>query len=125
MADSRRFVDTSGSTPRVRWGVLAATLAGSVYLGWLDGLLEFIVGTTDGMGDAVGDLGTFIEAGLVPSAFGIVEGAIAGAWAGNAEFLSMFGVLAFPLAVLEVVVLIALFRWGIGTALTTVKGAFA
>jgi len=113
---SEDFVDSSGSRPRLRIISLMTTVVATIILGFVTGIIDVIEGIGGWISGAIASVGTFVSGDVVGRLIVIGTGSLRLAWAQNIAFLrAELGVLAFPIAVFEVVVvvlgLIAFVNW--------------
>jgi len=122
MADTSGIIDTSGDTPRIRAGALAALLSGSILWGWYVGFLDFLTASLGGVTSTWSGLGAF-QGDLFGAIIGLAVAGMNAAAASNAEFLSGLGVFGVVVGVIEVVALTVGVLWVLSTAASRITGA--
>lgn len=113
---AQRYVERRSSGLSLRWVALATTMLGTVLYGWFIGVIEVIESGRIALVTALGGLETF-SGSLIYELLDGPAGVIETAWLSNAAFLESFGIAAFPIAMIEVVVVIYLLVSGMSILL--------
>lgn len=118
--DVNQFFNTEGAIPVPRFWFIVSTLIGSIFLGGIWGVIEFINGIYGGVFSTFEGFGAWLSK-LVDGFFNIGVDPLGAAFAANAEFLEAFGAWGQAVAALEVAALVWLLWWSaqlVGSAIT-------
>lgn len=123
---ARGWIDTSGSTPRLRVGAVATGILGTILVGVQSGYLSIITRVGGGASSTLDAIASFLAdpSGLIPGLFDVAVDVGRTAAQANGEWIAdTFGAFAIVAAFAEGVLLIYLVIWGVRTAATRLLGA--
>lgn len=123
---ARGWIDTSGSTPRLKVGAVATGILGTLLVGVQSGYLSIIEAIGGGYSSTADAIASFLSGGdgLIPSLFDFAIGVGHAAAVANGEWIrETFGAFGILAAFVEGFLIIYLVIWGVRTAITRALGA--
>lgn len=116
-------IDTSDGVS-VDWGDLASLLLGTVFMGWLLGIVGWLNAIYSGISSSIILLSEWIRDGLISETLDIPISAMSLAWNANIEWISTFGAFAPVVAMLQMAVIGWFIAWITLGSLRLVSGVF-
>lgn len=122
MAGSSGWIDTSGSLPALKVGAVVTGMFATVVYGMQTAFLRFFNGVTSGYFSFVDGIAHWVETfptSVIDGGVGIMDVATQG----HIEWLASLGLVAYPVVVVEAVVVVALLLFTTRLVITAVLGA--
>ena len=94
-------------SPRIKTGMLASGVVGTLFYAWLQGWIETFLLITNGIIGATDGYSAF-QTELTEGLIGAALASLRGVWTGHAEWVASLGLAAYPVVVVETAVLTVL-----------------